>query len=313
MTCQHCQTQQYEAVILDDDYRCRRCGRRVRSTPARPSPSRFPVESSAAARAYEIDFETDFHAEPLPSLVSPEQTDGEQKRLFETAGTEPRIIAFESLTTAAERQSIHARAAGLSRPAPLRTEKVQVKHARAAKTRPIPGSGVRNGIGDQRRLEFEGQEGILTQPTPSIICDAPVAPVRLRLEASLIDCLVIAIPCCFAIALFKYVGGPLTAFDRVDKYFLPLVVLSLATIPIFYKLLWAFAGCDTIGMQRAGLQLVDFDGNPPSKSRRYQRFCGSLLSLFAAGIGLIWSLVDEDRLTWHDHISNTFPTLISEE
>ncbi len=228
--------------------------------------------------------------------------------MFETAGADPRIIAFESLTTPAERQSIQARAAGLSRPSPLKTERVEVKHARPAKTR----SAARTRANDQRHLEFEGQEGILPQTCPSIICDAPVAPAWLRLEAALIDSIIIAIPCCFAVALFAYVGGSLSGIAG-NKYFLPLVLISLATIPVFYKLLWAFADCDSIGMQRAGLQLVDFDGNPPSKSRRYQRFLGSLLSLLAAGIGLVWSLVDEDRLTWHDHISNTFPTLAVDE
>jgi hypothetical protein len=29
-------------------------------------------------------------------------------------------------------------------------------------------------------------------------------------------------------------------------------------------------------------------------------------------MGLIWALVDEDSLTWHDHISSTFPTLADE-
>ena len=94
---------------------------------------------------------------------------------------------------------------------------------------------------------------------------------------------------------------------------MPLLLASLATIPVFYKLVWAFAGRDSIGMQRAGLQLVDFDGNPPSRGRRFQRFFSGLLGLFAAGIGLIWALVDEDRLTWHDHISNTFPTVLVED
>jgi hypothetical protein len=32
------------------------------------------------------------------------------------------------------------------------------------------------------------------------------------------------------------------------------------------------------------------------------------LSLAAGGLGLLWALVDEETLTWHDHISKTFPT-----
>ena len=37
------------------------------------------------------------------------------------------------------------------------------------------------------------------------------------------------------------------------------------------------------------------------------------IALLAAGIGMLWALVDEDGLTWHDHISGTFPTIVSED
>jgi uncharacterized RDD family membrane protein YckC len=83
-------------------------------------------------------------------------------------------------------------------------------------------------------------------------------------------------------------------------------------VPVLYKLLWTVAGRDTVGMSVAGVRLVDFDGNPPSRERRYQRLLGSFISALAGGIGLIWALVDEDRLTWHDHMSSTFPTIASE-
>jgi hypothetical protein len=58
---------------------------------------------------------------------------------------------------------------------------------------------------------------------------------------------------------------------------------------------------------------VDFDGNSPSQARRYQRLLGTLLSWLAAGLGIIWVLVDEDGLSWHDHISSTFPAIVSED
>jgi len=28
-----------------------------------------------------------------------------------------------------------------------------------------------------------------------------------------------------------------------------------------------------------------------------------VLSMASAGLGLVWALVDEENLTWHDHIS----------
>ena len=288
MTCQHCQT-----WILDDDHRCRRCGRRVRATPARISAQSYPIAATATAPAYDFD--------PQEQATAPEAeariAETGQQALF-SASPEPRVIPFDSLTSAAERESIRARAAEIARPAPVKNGKVEVKHAR---TKRVAGAG-------QRRLDFFGQDEILSEPRSHIICDAPVAPPLLRLEAGLIDGLIIACGCAIALAFYLYMGGALL----VGKHEAPFLVAAMATVPAAYKLIWTIAGRDSIGMQAAGLRLVDFDGNPPSQERRYYRASGSALSFLAAGIGLIWVLLDQDSLSWHDHMSGTFPTIISE-
>jgi uncharacterized RDD family membrane protein YckC len=79
-------------------------------------------------------------------------------------------------------------------------------------------------------------------------------------------------------------------------------------IAVLYRILWLIANSDTAGMRWAGLRLVDFDGYAPARSQRIQRLSASLLSVGAAGLGLLWGLADEESLTWHDHISKTFPT-----
>jgi len=56
------------------------------------------------------------------------------------------------------------------------------------------------------------------------------------------------------------------------------------------------------------LKLVNFDGQPPDLRQRLCRSGFALLSMAAGAVGLIWALVDEEALTWHDHISRTFPT-----
>lgn len=144
---------------------------------------------------------------------------------------------------------------------------------------------------------------------PSIICDASVASAGLRVQAASIDGGLILAGCAVAALLYKLSGGSFA----LDRHLFPFLVLGLITVPLFYKLLWAWGNRDTFGMQAAHLRLVDFDGNPPSQRSRYLRLFGSLISLLAAGIGLIWSFVDEDRLTWQDHISETFPTPAGEE
>jgi uncharacterized RDD family membrane protein YckC len=288
MNCEYCQT-----WILDDDHRCSRCGRRVGSL--RATGGTFPASKSSTALAHDLGaFERPSPAMPQPVTRTGEQAG--QQALFNNPNP-ARLVAFESLTSPRERESIRARAAEVSGQETLKRARVEVRRARPGK-----------GTAGQQRLDFFGQEEILTPPQSHIICDAPVAPVTLRVEAALIDGLITLFPSVIGLVLFLYEGGHLS----FNKHVLPFWMLAFWTVPVLYKLVWTVAGRDSIGMSFAGLRLVDFDGNPPSSERRYQRMFGSFLSLLAAGTGLIWALVDEDSLTWHDHISGTFPTLSTE-
>ncbi len=294
MTCQHCQAQDCQPWIRDEDHRCPRCGRRVRAVPSRISPSTYPIAATATARAY------DFSTETAPVTTAPEPIPSGQQALFSQTVNPGRVVAFDSLTSPAARDAIRARAAELARPTPIKNERVELRRPRPSAKRDHQ---------NQRSLEFFGQQDVVSSPAPSIICDAPVAPAALRLRATFIDGAITVGGCGVALLLFRFVGGHF----GLDKQSMPFLAVALLTVPLFYKILWAYAGRDTIGMEKAGLRLVDFDGNPPSQLRRYQRVAGGIISLLAAGMGLIWSFVDEDRLTWHDHISSTFPTPIYED
>jgi uncharacterized RDD family membrane protein YckC len=261
----------------------------VRTGPSRISPTTYPIAATATAEAYDFAPQTEHTAHNSVAAPEPAQA---QRALFATAINEPRVIPFDSLTSAAERDAIRQRAAANVRPGTVKSPKV--KRARRKS----------NTSDDQARLEFQGREDKLRQPRTNVICDAPVAPAGLRMEAALCDALLITCGCALGVAFFLYTGGRVTA----DKQVLAFVCAAVLTIPVFYKLLWAFAGRDTPGLRMMGLELVDFDGKRPSKDRRYLRIFGSMLSLLTAGIGMAWSLIDEDRLTWHDHISSTFPT-----
>ncbi|HMF75556.1 MAG TPA: RDD family protein [Bryobacteraceae bacterium] len=295
MNCQHCQT-----WILDDDHRCSRCGRRVRFRPT--ASQSFPISSGATAHAYDFARQA---APAFPEFANPEPTAAEaaQQALFSNPNPE-RVIAFESLTTPAERQSIRARAADLGRtadaprPDPLKQAKVELPRPRGRKKVTM----------SQQSFELFGADELMAPPQSHIICDAPVAPPGLRLEAALIDAGLMLCPILAGLAFFFYEGGRLS----FDRHLVPFWLAAFLTIPVLYKTIWACANRDTIGMSCTGLRLVDFDGNPPSVERRYQRLFGSLISVLAAGIGLVWALVDEDALAWHDHISNTFPTIDSD-
>jgi len=250
----------------------------------------FPVTSEATAREYQYDPAS---YSPASAQQSPVTESGAQRALFSNPNPS-RLVSFETFASPAERESIRARAAEAARPDPLKQGKMELNHAKPRK----------KVSSEQQILDFFGSEEVVSPPQSHIICDAPVAPNSLRIQATIIDGLIMLAGMALIFSGFVYMGGP----SALDKRTLPFLIMALVTVPLFYKGMWTFVGRDSYGTAAAGLRIVDFDGNPPSQIRRYQRLAGSFVSVLAAGVGLIWALVDEDSLTWHDHISGTFPT-----
>jgi uncharacterized RDD family membrane protein YckC len=65
----------------------------------------------------------------------------------------------------------------------------------------------------------------------------------------------------------------------------------------------------TPGMQLARLRLITFDGVPARRRTRRGRSIAMVLSALSLGLGLIWALLDEDTLCWHDRITRTYVVL----
>ena len=78
-------------------------------------------------------------------------------------------------------------------------------------------------------------------------------------------------------------------------------------IAFAYGLLFSLAGAETPGMHWTQLKLTTFDGFPPERKQRLIRFASASLCRCTL-LGLLWSLADEESLSWHDHVSRTFPT-----
>jgi uncharacterized RDD family membrane protein YckC len=138
----------------------------------------------------------------------------------------------------------------------------------------------------------------------AIYCDAPVAVTVHRAIAAALDGSLILISLALFGLVFRLTGGQIVLSARTVPLFLTAAVALVA----LYRLLWCFAETDSPGMRWAHLALINFDGQKPSRSQRLSRMASGFLSLAAGGLGLLWALVDEETLTWHDHISKTFPT-----
>lgn len=276
MNCRYCR-----ASNSEDDHRCHRCGRRLHLASPRPAPEPYPVIRGSAApeiRSAPKASELQVAERPLEVVRSEEPPSG------------PRVPVQASLFgPSVVRPEETAR--------PSRPERKQAP--RPAVRRPAKPV--------QERMEFMAPapaRPLRTSVEAVIFSEQPVAPAAIRLFAAALDVSMIL----FGFALFlltAYAAG----FEFVwDTSTIPVYALAPACIGVLYKLLWIVAGGDTPGTRWTGLRLVNFDGHAPTRQQRLWRFLGGLFGVASAMLGILWALVDEEKLTWHDQISRTFPT-----
>lgn len=146
-----------------------------------------------------------------------------------------------------------------------------------------------------------------SQPAPPGHADSPYFPVAALAER----CLAGAFDAVFL--LFSY-GGFLTLFGSLGGHFsftkfgVAVYAVSLGLFYMQYFALFTIFGGATPGMMLRHLQVVSFDGDAPSARQLLERSLGYLVSGGTFLLGFLWSLWDEDRLTWQDRISRTHLT-----
>jgi uncharacterized RDD family membrane protein YckC len=292
MECRYCQ-----AANADDDHRCRRCGRRLRMSPV------YTGSSAAAPNLqYEaapvLQFETVEASTPslraggrleprtAPEPSAPRRPITYQPSLFASREL-PMVVRFETISPDS---------------APPSPRKPQPSAPRQRRRKVIPG---------QQALEFShqyAQSARSSKPADGVIyCDAPVAIPAHRAMAAALDASIIVMALAVFGIVFRLAGGAFVLNAKTAPMFLG----AAAGVVIFYRLLWCLANGDTAGQKWTRLRLVNFDGQTPTRAQRFYRTASGFLSLMAGGIGLLWGLVDEETLTWHDHISKTFPTPVN--
>jgi uncharacterized RDD family membrane protein YckC len=232
-----------------------------------------PVGNSAAAPALEPAQETGTVEQPPTSSGGPAR----QAPLFDDR---PKIIPFESITgrtTRARKQSAVRRELRQSAPPAVTAHSAQ---------QPLD----------------------LRAPAPrqkqAVSDDVPVAKPGVRLRAAMLDGLFTSFGIAAAAAIFYIMGG---RFVFSAKTVWPYAITA-GTLALFYQLFWCVLGVDSAGTRVAGLRVLTFDGHAPAWGQRIVRFVLACFDVVAVGIGVLWALIDDEGLTWHDHISKTFPT-----
>ncbi len=167
--------------------------------------------------------------------------------------------------------------------------------------RPLPPAGGIEISAEQPQLDFTAPEEITAHPSDVLV---PVADLNERLRAGALDAGFLALSYGFFLALFASLGGRF-AFAKADVliYGVTFVLLYAAYFGLFSVL-----GPATPGMTLCGLTVVNFEGHPAQFRNLLWRSFGYLLSGGSLFLGYMWSLWDEDHLTWQDRISQTYVT-----
>jgi|GEM_PF-319438 len=328
MHCQHCGFTNGE-----EDHRCLRCGRRLSGIVISAPPGyaganalalapmadgdtrEFPPVRNVAADSVAPQTgswqmqETQTGGWPAGAFAGNAGT-GRQETLFQTGPEKAQdkamsdnVIPFEQIRRskrAEPRLTPQMPHVGPPAPAPAQRPASQQRSRAASVASPaeqgvldfVPASPLRARL---LKTEVEAQ----------VFCERPVATPTHRALAASIDAAFILVA--FGILLLTYhvAGGELGS----GKLFWIALAASLSLVVLAYGLVWTIAGRETAGMAFTDLQLITFDGFPVDSRSRAIRFVFTWMSFCAGGLGVLWGVADEEYLTWHDHISQTFPTV----
>ena len=133
---------------------------------------------------------------------------------------------------------------------------------------------------------------------------APAAAISERLSAGLTDFFFLSLVYGGFLFFFRTIGGNLD-LTKLDA---GIFAASFFLLYVSYFSLFTVFGAATPGMLLSGLTVVQIDGGTAETSPLVWRSIGYLLSGGTLLMGFLWALWDEDGLTWHDRISQTYIT-----
>jgi uncharacterized RDD family membrane protein YckC len=276
MHCKHCGFANGE-----DDHRCLRCGRRLSGVVVAAPPGYSGA--NALAPAVMMNDDTAEFPPVRKGVVA-------QPTLFTNySAASPNVIPFDKR----ERQVTPP-----IKPVTASQPRVTVRRAS------VPPSDAQGTLDFIPASPLKSRK-LKTDVDAQVFCDQPVATPTHRMVASAIDGVIIFFGFVLLVTLFKVLGG---SFGSGKALWIGLGVV-FALVSMLYGLIWAIAGRETAGMRLTDLQLITFDGFQVDPRSRALRFASTWLSFCSGGLGLLWAVTDEENLTWHDHISKTFPTI----
>ena len=300
MHCKHC-----GFVNGEDDHRCLRCGRRLSGVVIAAPPGYSGANALAQAL---VTKDTEEFAPVRVAAVSGAGATAEHPMLFAPPVQPGRpgqnVIPFDQLVRDASVRSGARVTVAAPQPPAAASPTATPAHMRARKSSPTIAPDLQGQLDFVPGAPLKARR-LKTDVDAQVFCDQPVATPTHRAVASAIDGAVILIGFGVLLGIFSLLGG---SFGAGRMLWIGLGA-AFTLVTMLYGLIWAIAGRETAGMRFTDLQLITFDGFPLDSRSRALRFASTWLSFCSGGLGLLWAVADEENLTWHDHISKTFPTI----
>jgi len=110
-------------------------------------------------------------------------------------------------------------------------------------------------------------------------------------------------------ALWMLVGFVSIAFNDMEaveaSYGGALIGSSIFIVTfLFFAFFWTRSG-QTLGMLAWRLRVESDQGQPLNAKQALLRFMAAIFSALALGLGYWWIIFDSNKLSWHDHWSNS--------
>lgn len=153
----------------------------------------------------------------------------------------------------------------------------------------------------QPALDFTASDDPAALPASVLV---PVAELSERARAGWFDTVFLIASYVGFLFLFGSLGGQFS----LGKYDAAVYAVTFFLFYVQYFSLFTALNGSTPGMRLCGLRVVSFDGNEPGTNQLLWRSFGYLVSAGTLCLGFLWSLWDEDHLTWQDRISQTYVT-----
>ncbi|MFA5531721.1 MAG: RDD family protein [Thiohalomonadaceae bacterium] len=86
----------------------------------------------------------------------------------------------------------------------------------------------------------------------------------------------------------------------------------VAVVFAFFGWFWTHGG-QTLGMRAWRVRVQRPDGQPITWGQAALRYLVAILSWAVLGLGFLWSLIDREKRTWHDLVSETVLVVVPKE